>query len=182
MKKRLLVTLGSTLLLGGCVTDNKSSLEAYVNEVKARPGGYIEPLPEIKPAERYLYQSVDSRDPFSPGFSNDEPAETIAIDSEQQRALQREVRERNKEELEHFELDSLRMVGTLEQSESLWGIIQDPDGTIYRVKEGNYLGRNYGKILSVSEEKIQLREIVKDLQGAWEERKAAIAITDIDEA
>lgn len=182
MNKRLIVTLSSSLLLAGCVSDDRDNLVAYVKEVNARPGGYIEALPEIKPAERYLYQSVDSRDPFSPTFNNDDRTEVVNIDSEQQRNLQREVRERNKEELESFELDGLRMVGTLEQSSGLWGIIRDPDGTIYRVKEGNYLGKNYGKILSISEEKIQLREIVKDLQGAWEERKAAIAITDTDEA
>jgi type IV pilus assembly protein PilP len=167
-------------MLGGCMSDDMASLQSYAEEVKARKGGYIEPLPEIKPVERYLYQSVSRRDPFSSNFRGDDQPSSVVIDSEQQRSLQREVRERNKEELEHFELDGLRMVGTLELSSALWGIVQDPDGTIYRVQEGNYMGRNYGKILSISEEKIELREIVKDLQGAWEERQAAVALSDDD--
>ena len=183
MKTRTVFILGTSLLLGGCLSDDMASLQAYTDEVNARKGGYIEPLPEIKPVERYLYQSVSRRDPFSSNFRDDDQQPSqVAFDSEQQRALQREIKERNKEELEHFELDGLRMVGTLEQSRALWGIIQDPDGTIYRVKEGNYMGRNYGRILSISEEKIELREIVKDLLGAWEERQAAIALSDDDEA
>ncbi len=181
MKTKFIFILGSSLMLSGCLSDDMASLRSYADEVKARKGGYIEPLPEIKPVERYLYQSANRRDPFSSNFRDDDQPSSVVIDSEQQRALQREVRERNKEELEHFELDGLRMVGTLELSNALWGIIQDPDGTIYRVKEGNYMGRNYGKILSISEEKIELREIVKDLQGAWEERQASIALSD-DEA
>jgi len=181
MKTKFIFILGSCLMLGGCLSANMASLQAYVDEVNARKGGYIEPLPEIKPVERYLYQSANRRDPFSSNFRDDDQPSSVVIDTEQQRSLQREVRERNKEELEHFELDSLRMVGTLELSNALWGIVQDPDGTIYRVKKGNYMGRNYGKILSISEDKIELREIVKDQQGAWEERQASIAISD-DEA
>lgn len=179
-KKMLMTTtlLTSVLSLSGCLSDDRASLQAYVDEVNARKGGFIEPLPEIKPVERYLYQSANRRDPFNSSFVDDDQPSSVVIDSEQQRKLLREIKERNKEELEHFELDSLRMVGTLEQSDALWGIIQDPDGTIYRVKTGNYLGRNYGKILSVSEEKIELREIVKDLQGAWEERQASVALSD----
>jgi len=181
MKTKLVFILGSSLMLGGCMSDDMASLQSYAAEIKVRKGGYIEPLPEIKPVERYLYQSVSRRDPFSSNFRDDDQPSSVVIDSEQQRSLQREVRERNKEELEHYELDGLRMVGTLELASSLWGVVQDPDGTIYRVKEGNYMGRNYGKILSISEEKIELREIVKDLQGAWEERQAAVALSD-DEA
>ena len=181
MNTKLVFILGSSLMLGGCLSDDMASLQSYAEEIKARKGGYIEPLPEIKPVERYLYQSVSRRDPFSSNFRDDDQPSSVVVDSEQQRSLQREVRERNKEELEHFELDGLRMVGTLELASSLWGVVQDPDGTIYRVKEGNYMGRNYGKILSISEEKIELREIVKDLQGAWEERQAAVALSD-DEA
>ena len=181
MKTKLVFIFGSSLLLGGCLSDDMASLQSYASDIKARKGGYVEPLPEIKPVERYLYQSVKRRDPFSSNFRDDDQQSSVVIDSDQQRSLQREVRERNKEELEHFELDGLHMVGTLELSDALWGIVQDPEGTIYRVREGNYMGRNYGKILTISEEKIELREIVKDLQGAWEERQAAIALAD-DEA
>ena len=154
MKTKIVFFLGSSLMLGGCLSDNMASLQNYADEINARKGGHIEPLPEIKPVERYLYQSASRRDPFSSNFRDDNQPSSVVIDSEQQRTLQREVRERNKEELEHHELDGLRMVGTLELANALWGIVEDPEGTIYRVKEGNYMGRNYGKILTISEEKL----------------------------
>ena len=170
--------LTAILPLSGCLSDDMANLRSYADEVKTRKGGYIDPLPEIKPVERYLYQSIDQRDPFSSRYQEDSAPEAIATDSDQQRKLLREINERNKEELEHYELDSLRMVGTLELNTALYGIIQDPDGTIYRVQSGNYMGRNYGKILSVSQEKIELREIVKDMHGTWEERPANMALAD----
>ena len=40
--------------LAACGGDN-DDLDQYVNEVKARPGGRIEPLPEITPYEVFTY-------------------------------------------------------------------------------------------------------------------------------
>jgi type IV pilus assembly protein PilP len=90
--------------------------------------------------------------------------------------MEREIKFRNREELETYELDSLRMVGTLEDQSTQWGIIRDPQGTVHRVRVGNYLGRNIGKILNIYEDKIELREIIKNVDGRWEERQAAIAL------
>ena len=69
------------------------------------------------------------------------------------------------------------MMGTLELNEELWGIVRSPDGTIHRVQVGNYVGRNHGKIVGISEESIDLNEIIQDGQGGWQERDAALALT-----
>jgi type IV pilus assembly protein PilP len=162
-------------LLGGCVNRDKSDLEKYTAEVLKRPGGQIEQLPPIKPYERYLYQSAEAqaRDPFQ-SFADAQPEKEIAQaehgDSEQQRYAD-EIAAHNSEELENFELDSLRMVGTLQNEAELWGIVQDNAGTVHRVQIGNYLGRNLGKILNIQEDRIDLREVVKDADGRWEERQ-----------
>ncbi|MFB3084100.1 MAG: pilus assembly protein PilP, partial [Gammaproteobacteria bacterium] len=74
--------------------------------------------------------------------------------------------------------DSLRMVGLLEDTDDQWGIIVDPDGTIHRVKVGNYMGRNIGKITNIYEDRIELREVVQDSQGRWTERTAALALVE----
>lgn len=171
----LVTTLAA--MLGGCVSSDMSDLELYADEVRARKGGRIEPLPEIKPYERYLYQSAESgTDPFEP-FYREKPQEAVAraFDPNQQQYLD-EIQNRNLEELENYELDSLRMVGTLEDASELWGIIVDRGGTVHRVKVGNYMGRNFGKILSISEEKIDLREIISDGQGGYQERQASMAL------
>lgn len=171
-------------MAAGCVNRDKSDLENYVAEVLQRPGGPIEPLPPIRPYQRYLYKSAEAnlRDPFQV-FQDRTPEREVALehrnDAEQQRFAD-EISAHNREELENFELDSLRMVGTLQNDGELWGIIQDNAGTVHRVQIGNYLGRNYGKILNIQEERIELREVTKDSDGRWEERQASLALNEED--
>lgn len=169
------------LLLGGCVATDISDLDQWTTEVLARPGGRIKPLPEIKPYEAYTYQSSagDMRDPFQ-SFYQQRRSDVTEVNKDDglTREMEREIKNRNREELEQFELDSLRMVGIMANDENHWGIINDPDGTVHRVKVGNYMGRNIGKIVNIFEDRIELREIVKDSQGRWEERKAAIALIE----
>jgi len=170
--------LSLLLLAGGCSSPDISDLDQWTQEVMARPGGRIEPLPEIKPYEAYTYKSaVEGKpDPFTL-FYQQRPAQPEEIaDTGLTREMEMEIRNRNREELEQFELDSLRMVGTLEDNAEMWGIIVDPDGIVHRVKVGNYVGRNIGKILNIYEDRIELREIIKNSQGRWEERQASLAL------
>ncbi len=166
------------LLSAGCVLHDINDLEEYTEEVLARPGGRIEPLPEIKPYEAYAFQSgvEGARDPFHVFFQKTQEEIGEIQETGLTKEMENEIRNRNREELEGYELDSLRMVGTLEDGDNNWGIILAPGGTVHRVKVGNYLGANIGKILNIFEDKIELREIVKDSQGKWEERQAAIAL------
>ncbi len=170
----------SFLVMGGCVSTDSSDLHDYIAEILARPGGRIEPLPEIKPYEAYAYQSAgqDARDPFRLFYQEDEVALGEEGDGDMTEEMKEEVIHRLKEELEAYELDSLRMVGTMDNGDNNWGIIQDPGGAVHRIRVGNYLGRNIGKVLNVFEDRIEIREIVKDSQGRWEERQAAIALVE----
>ncbi|MGR9090806.1 MAG: pilus assembly protein PilP [Gammaproteobacteria bacterium] len=170
-----------SLMLSGCVNRDMSDLEDYASDVISRPGGRIEPLPPIKPYERYLYASGEQnqRDPFRSFFRPEpEAVPSDPSDDPNQRLFATEVLTHNREELERVELDSLRMVGILENNNELWGIVRDPAGTVHRVQVGNYVGANYGKILHIQEDRIELREIVKDSQGLWEERQATLALSE----
>lgn len=151
----------------------------YAQEVMARPGGRIDPIPEIKPYEAYYYQSADlgARDPFKLFYQKKE-AVLADTDAGLTPEMEREVRYRNREELEQFELDSLRMVGTLQDPEQNWAIIRDPGGIVHRVREGNYMGRNVGKITNIYEDRVELREIYQDGQGRWQERAASMALAE----
>jgi Tfp pilus assembly protein PilP len=40
------------------------------------------------------------------------------------------------------------------------------------------MGRNIGKIVNIFEDRIELREIVRNNQGRWEERQAALALIE----
>jgi len=176
--KRILITF-CCLLIAGCVSKDMSDLENYTQEVLARPGGRIDPLPPIKPYERYLYQAggLSLRDPFNSFVEQSEDKQEITpVDDPQQKLFATEILTHNQEDLENYELDSLRMVGVLEDKKVFWGIVQDVKGVVHRVQVGNYLGRNFGKILDIQEDRIDLREIIKDSEGRWEEREATLAL------
>ena len=169
------------LYLAGCGNKEMTELRQYTKDTLAKPGRPVEPLPPIKPFVRYLYDAEKEglRDPFEPfffGTSGGESAETLE-ESGQDRYAQ-EILTHNKEELEYFELDSLRMVGTLEESGKLWGIVRDQDGLIYRVSKGNYMGRNFGKVETINESGIKLREIIQSPGGKWAERAAKLSLEE----
>lgn len=169
------------VVTAGCVSKDMTDLEDYAADVLTRKGGSIEPLPPIKPYERYLYQAEELglRDPFRSFFEEEAEIEQVekVTDADQQKYAT-EILTHNREELEGFELDSLRMVGVLENVDNLWGIVRDQGGVVHRVSVGNYIGRNYGKITNIQEDRIEIREIIKDSQGRWEERPASLALSE----
>ena len=176
-------SLAALILVSGCVSSDMSDLDAWRDEVLSRSGGRIEPLPEIKPYEAYTYKSASEglRDPFQAFYQQREDTEKKVDQNAGLTAeMERELRNRNREELEKYELDSLKMVGTMNNDGNNWGIVQDPDGNVTRVKVGNYIGRNIGKIVNIYEDRIELREIVQNNQGRWEERQAAIALIELE--
>jgi type IV pilus assembly protein PilP len=169
---RIFAALGlSVVLVGlsGCGRD-MSDLQTYIEDTKARPGGRIEPLPEITPYDSHEYSVANLRPPFVP----DTPAATSAAGG----GGPRPDENRSREFLEQFSLDTLRMVGTLDLSNNVYGLVQTNDGLIHRVVVGNYMGQNDGKIVSISESEINLVEIISDGLGGYLERPAAVALSD----
>ena len=156
--------------LGACGGD-MDDLDSYVNEVKARPGGRIEPLPEIQPYEVFAY--VADTEGFRSPFAPDTPQASPTAGGGARPDL-----ERSREYLERYPLDSLRMVGTLLQGNTNYGLVQDSEGLIHRVVPGNYLGQNDGRIVEISESKIDLIEIISDGIGGYLERQAAVGLAD----
>jgi type IV pilus assembly protein PilP len=167
VKKLVVGTLA--LLLVGCANKDMSDLQGFVDEVKARPPSGIEPIPEVKQVVGFVYAAKNRRDPFTPQVDEEAATETVLDDGI------RPDPNRRKEELESFALDSLRMVGTLEQDEQTWGLVKTNQGTIHRVAAGNYMGQNHGRIKRISEEKIELIELVPTGSG-FLERESAVAL------
>jgi type IV pilus assembly protein PilP len=157
------------LLLAGCASQDMSDLHGFVEEVKSRPASGIDPIPEIKQVIGFVYLPNDRRDPFTRQEDEAAATETVLADGI------RPDPDRRKEELEGYSLDSLRMVGTLEQDEQTWGLVKTSEGTIHRVAAGNYLGQNDGRITRISEEKIELIELVP-IGSGFLEQEAAIAL------
>lgn len=158
--------------LSACGNDDLSDLQRYVAEVKSRQKTAVEPLPEIKTVEPFVFNAEDLRDPFVRTEKIDQPEEA-KVDS----GIRPDMA-RAREELESYELDTLRMVGTVNRNNALWGLVRASDGTIHRVRVGNYMGRNFGKIIRVKEDQIELLEIIPDSPGSWRERKASLDLAE----
>jgi type IV pilus assembly protein PilP len=162
-------------LLTGCGNDNFGDLNKFINEVKARPKGTIQPLPEIKVVEPFIFKPDDLRNPFRP-VEKKMDNENLEI------AAGNGIRPdftRRKEELESYSLDTLRMVGTLVMKGGLWALVKARDGTIHRVRVGHHMGANYGKVIRILEDRIELMEIVPDNKpGFWSEQQASLALAD----
>lgn len=131
----------------------------------------IEPMP---PIDSFRFDPEGLRDPFRPIEKSIETLAALAIAAN---GIQPDFN-RHKEELEGYSLDTLRMVGTVKIKGVLWGLIKASDGTIHRVSEGNYLGKNYGRILRILQDRIEIREIVQDQPGAWREHQTSIALSE----
>jgi type IV pilus assembly protein PilP len=164
----LLIVFG----INGCANPNLDDLRRFVAAKKAETPGRIEPIPEIKQIETYLYEDQGRRDPFKPMEQQVSQELNLVVNGIQPDP------DRRKEELEIYELDTLRMVGILEQFGVTWGLVKTKEGTIHRVKSGNYLGQNHGQIMNISEDKIELNEIIQDGSGGYSERQAALSLNE----
>ena len=68
-------------------------------------------------------------------------------------------------------------MGTIARSGVTYALIQAPDGVIHRLRPGNHIGQNYGRIDGIPENGVLLTEIVPDGLGGYIRRPATIAPT-----
>ncbi|MES2604047.1 MAG: pilus assembly protein PilP [Pseudomonadota bacterium] len=159
------------LLITGCSNNAKmAELQEYVSSVVNRPPGAIEPPPEFLSYVAFTYSAASLRSPF------DIPLDAATALRNQLNSEVKPDETRPKEYLESFALGGLSMVGTLTRNGQAWALIQDETGNINRVTVGNYMGRNYGRIVSVSDTQIEVMEIVPTGDGGWIERPATIGL------
>lgn len=154
----------TSLGLAACSGDGLDDLKQFVNEPGEGLRGKIDPLPEIKPYESFAYNAFDLPDPFKPRKL--QPGQGGG-------GLQPDLK-RNKEELEKYPLENLKMVGFLEQSRVRYGLIRTSDGTLHRVKIGDHMGQNFGMITKITDKEIIMTEIVQDSTGNWIEQNTSI--------
>lgn len=162
------------VILTGCSGGDLSDLDEYMADKRTRPGGIIAPIPTFKAYEAFAYSATTLRSPF------DRPIEVREIAQLQAIAAIKPDDTRAKEFLEQFTFDSLRMVGTLERDDTEWTLIKDPDGGVHRVKSGNFLGRNHGKIVEMADTYVSVVEIVSDgTPDGWVERPRTIKLSGL---
>lgn len=169
---RRLILLSLLITLTGCY-DDVSDLQQYMNQVKSGTPVKIEPIPAVSEFEHVKYSMASPRSPF------DLPSPELIQESYEpaQNCLAPDPR-RRKEPLEKFALDNLSMRGTLGTNEEVWALVQASDGSLHRVTEGNYVGLYHGRIVTVSDNKVTVVELIPDGAGCWKEREATVKLAD----
>ncbi len=157
----------ATLVNLAACSSADDELQRFIEDTKRESGGRVEPLPEIKPYQSFIYSAQSLRSPFQPIGPGGPNGANVRPDVK-----------RNREFLEQYSLDTLKMVGTLKLGGQTYGLVQTKDGLVHRVLPGNYIGQADGKITSITPSKILVREIVPDGVGGYIERPAALALNE----
>lgn len=151
-----------------------SDLDQFMAETRAKPRGHVDPLPEFQAYEAFSYSAADRRSPFEPPID----VQLTMVDQEPVSDIEPDL-DRPKEVLENYGLNELTMVGTLSGAEGdLFALVRDAEGGVHRVRAGNYMGKNYGRIIGVSESRVELIEIVPNGQGGWVERPRSLSLDE----
>lgn len=162
------------LLLAACSSGEFADLDEFMEDKRSRPGGVIPPIPAFKAYKAFSYSAASLRSPF------DRPIEIREISQLQSVSTVKPDEERPKEFLEQFTFDSLKMVGTLSRAGVDWCLIRDPEGGVHRVRVGNYMGRDHGKIVEMTDSFVAVIEIVSDGNEGWIERPRTIKLQGIN--
>jgi type IV pilus assembly protein PilP len=170
---KLILLVASTALLAGCLSSEQQEIDQWISVVKTEVKPTVQKLPEPKKFTPESYSQQRAIDPF------DQRKLTAALKKEQSessKVLQAELN-RRKEPMEAYPLDAIQMVGSLNKAGVPVALLK-ADTLLYQAKVGNYIGQSFGRITSISETEVQLREIAQDAAGEWIERKSTLQLQE----
>ncbi len=166
------LTIRTAALLAPCFilvacSDSNADLRTFVRDSEKQVPRKIEALPQVKPFEPFAYEGFDTPDPFKPR----------KLSANQNAGGQAPDQTRRKEPLESYPLEQLKMVGTIVQKGVTYGLVR-ADKTLYQVNKGKYMGQNFGRIMSITDTEIKLKEIVQDTAGDWTDRESILPLLE----
>jgi len=157
--------------LSGCGGGSFSDLQAFTEAERAKPRPRIEPIPTFTSYAPFTYEAMQLRSPFQP---------PLKLASSERIRGSRDIKpdeNRSKQFLEGFSIDSFEMVGTLSNSHGLYALLKGATG-VWRVKVGDYLGFNDGRIVLIEADRMDVVEIISDGQGGWLERPRSLHLKE----
>lgn len=172
MTRHTLIIVLACLTLTACGSEQHSDLRKFVKDSDNIPRGRIEPLPEVKPYEPFEYAAFDLTDPF---VARDIPAAKPPRPDLKDPRLDPN---RRKGPLEAFPLENLKMVGTLQQKKDVYALIKTPDNNLYRVRSGDFMGQNFGRITDINESAVKLTELIQDSGNEWKEEERTLLLQE----
>lgn len=171
MNKKYAILL--IIFLSGCSKiDSTKELKQKIEDTKKNVIGQVEPLPKFKEADTYTYQNINMRSPFDLTMIEKKKAtEKIFTDVKPEENRQKEI-------LEFIDIDKFLMVGTIKKGDNkLEAIVDYGKGDYNVVSIGSYMGKNNGKIVNITEDSIELVEIIPNGMYRWLERPLSIKLT-----
>ena len=173
---RLISLIVMALGLSGCVSSGDDELRQWMAELRATTKPKVTPLTEPKQFLPQTYAMDSGVEPFN-SIKLTQALRRESTQSASNAALIAPEMARRKEPLESYPLDVMAMVGSLDKKDAPTALLK-VDKLLYQVRVGNYIGQNYGRITKITENSIQLREIVQDATGDWIERAASLDLQE----
>lgn len=160
----LAMTMAAGVLLVGC-TSQESNLRQELDALTSGIKGRISPLPVIVPYQPFTYMADKMIDPFSPV--------KITAKFRVNNGLAPDTK-RVKSYLESFPLESIKMVGSIKNKDGQYAVLLI-DGMTYKIRVGNYIGQNLGRVVAITESGVTLKEMTQE-SGDWLEKTTELAL------
>ena len=173
---RLIPLIVVALGLLGCGSSGDDELRQWMSELRATTKPKVTPLTEPKQFLPQTYAMDSGVEPFN-SIKLTQALRRESTQSASNAALIAPEMARRKEPLESYPLDVMAMVGSLDKKGAPTALLK-VDNLLYQVRVGNYIGQNYGRITKITENTIQLREIVQDATGDWIERAVSLDLQE----
>jgi len=165
----------AALAVAACGREEHGDLKHELAQLTKDFRGRVDPLPQVKPYEPVPYTAEGQVDPFRP--ERIDVAAQRALTPNTTNARIDKERDRPKEPLEAFALESIQMMGTITQHKETFGLVK-AGPNLYRVRKGNYMGQNFGVITGIDEAQISLKELIQDGVGEWVERASNLQLLE----
>ena len=178
MRSRMLWTflmLAIAVFLSGCSSEDE--IREWMAQTKKQTSAVVPKISEPKIFTPVVYARKDSVDPFNAIKLS---AAIAKLRAQSGKGIRPDL-DRRREPLEQYPLDTVQMVGVLQKPGLTYAILQ-VDKAIFQAKVGNYLGQNFGMITAVTENGVDLKEIIQDASGEWVERKARLELQESSQA
>jgi len=162
-------------MLAGCGDSDVQEVRDWMKQVEAQTQPHVAKIAEPKAFIPFAYNEKDQVDPFNPQKLLAELAKQLPSGG----GLRPDTT-RRKEVLEGYPLDTIKMVGVIEKNGVIHAVLQ-VDRAVYQVVVGQHLGENYGRITGITDNAVNIKEVVQDATGDWVERMTKLELQESKE-
>ncbi|MDR3353009.1 MAG: pilus assembly protein PilP [Zoogloeaceae bacterium] len=167
MKKAFFVALVAALTLTSCGDDD---LRQWMDGVSNDSKGKIPSLPKVKIYAPVAYGVEDKLDPFSEAKIEPTGTDTVANANDPNRP-DFDARELRNNILEKYPLETIQMIGYLNIDRQPIAVVQLDPTLVKQVKVGDWIGQDFGRVMSVTEQEVEIKEVIEDPNTKeWNER------------